>query len=134
MISEVTLAAAPHNATQVGHHSQMNLGEIIEFLLTGGVVVYGTLTLLAVLGVVGGHFFTWLERRYGNVDDPIVRQEERARRKAEIEEQQRIVAVISAAVAQVVEAPHRVVSFKQVGPSNWSLEGRAQHHSSHKVR
>lgn len=121
-------------ASQVGHHSQMDLGDIIEFLITGGVVVYGTLILLALLGIVGGHFFQWLEGRYGDVDDPLARQEERARRKAEFEEQQRVVAVISAAVAQVVEGPHRVVSFKQVGTSNWSLEGRVQHHASHKVR
>jgi hypothetical protein len=39
------------------HHSQLNFSDMVEFMITGGVVVYGTLSLLAILGVLGGYLF-----------------------------------------------------------------------------
>ena len=50
-----------------------------------------------------------------------------------------IVALISAAVAMVVNRPHRVVGMKAAETtgswgSAWAIEGRFQHYSSHKVR
>ena len=45
-----------------------------------------------------------------------------------------IVAVIAAAVAATVGKPHRIVHTRQLEGQNWSLEGRKQHHESHKVR
>ncbi len=116
------------------HHSTLSGADMIEFLITGGVVVYGTLSLLAVLGVLGGYLFVYLEKRFGDVDDPEARRLERQRKVEEQEEQDRIAAVICAAVSEVVGDKHRVVAYKAVGETNWSMQGRSQHHSSHKLR
>jgi hypothetical protein len=45
-----------------------------------------------------------------------------------------IIAVIAAAVAEVVDAPHRIVRVRGLTPDDlgWLLEGRMQHHTSHK--
>lgn len=50
-----------------------------------------------------------------------------------------LVAVIAAAVAAVLDAPHHLVDISPVRPSPawasaWTMEGRFKHHSSHRVR
>ena len=44
--------------------------------------------------------------------------------------------VITAAVAEVMDRPHRVVRIRGVLPADyeWSLEGRSQQHHSHKIQ
>jgi hypothetical protein len=46
-----------------------------------------------------------------------------------------IVAVIAAAVAEVIDSPHRIVRIRGLMPDDlgWMLEGRMQHHASHKL-
>ena len=126
----LTVEVGPH----VMRHSHMNPSELVEFMLTGGIVVYGTLSLLAILGVMGGYIFVALEKRYGNVDDPESRRLERERKAEELAEQTRLMVIISAAVTEAIGEKHRVINFKPVGETNWSLQGRTQHHSSHKLR
>ena len=47
-----------------------------------------------------------------------------------------IVVVIAAAVANVLERPHRIVQIRGLTPAEmgWSLEGRMLHHHSHRIR
>lgn len=50
-----------------------------------------------------------------------------------------LAAVIAAAVATVIEGPHRVLSIQQAETGSpfvnaWAIEGRFQHFSSHKIR
>ncbi len=50
-----------------------------------------------------------------------------------------LVSIIAAAVACVLDRPHRVLDIKKVASSGawvnpWAIEGRFQHYSSHKVR
>ena len=50
-----------------------------------------------------------------------------------------IVAVIAAAIAAVIDKPHRVLSVRHVimpaNPINvWALEGRVEHSTSHRLR
>lgn len=47
-----------------------------------------------------------------------------------------IVAVIAATVAEVVRVPHRIVHTRDLSSENlsWPLEGRLQHHASHKIQ
>lgn len=50
-----------------------------------------------------------------------------------------IVALIAAAVAAVLNRPHRLIGVEKVAPvvswvNAWAIEGRFQHYSSHKVR
>jgi hypothetical protein len=50
-----------------------------------------------------------------------------------------VLAMIAAAVAVVLRRPHRVVAIEPAVPTvswvnAWSIEGRFQHYSSHKVR
>jgi len=44
--------------------------------------------------------------------------------------------VIAAAVAETLDAPHRIVKIRGLTPGElgWSMEGRIQHHRSHGVR
>jgi hypothetical protein len=45
-----------------------------------------------------------------------------------------VVAVIAAAVAEVIDVPHRIVHVRGLTPEDlgWLLEGRMQHHASHR--
>ena len=115
-------------------HTQMSIDAIWQFMLMGGIVVYGTLFLLAILGSMGGVLFTALEKRFGDVDDPEARRLERERRAEELAEQERVRVVICAAVAEVVGEKHRVINFKPAGETNWTMQGRTQLHASHKLR
>ena len=44
--------------------------------------------------------------------------------------------VIAAAVAETIREPHRIVRIRGLTPENlgWSLEGRMQHHQSHRIQ
>lgn len=44
--------------------------------------------------------------------------------------------VIAAAVAESISEPHRIVHARELTPEDiaWSLEGRMQHHGSHRVQ
>ena len=43
--------------------------------------------------------------------------------------------VIAAAAAEIIHHPHRVVRSRELTPEDlgWSLEGRIQHHQSHRI-
>ena len=47
-----------------------------------------------------------------------------------------ILVVIAAAVAHAIDRPHRVVQIRGLTPAEmgWSLEGRMQHHHSHRIQ
>ncbi len=49
---------------------------------------------------------------------------------------EQILVVIAAAVAQAFDRPHRIVRIPGLSPGDlgWSLEGRMQHHQSHKIQ
>jgi Na+-transporting methylmalonyl-CoA/oxaloacetate decarboxylase gamma subunit len=49
---------------------------------------------------------------------------------------EQILVVIAAAVAQAFDQPHRIVRIRGLTPADlgWSLEGRMQHHQSHKIQ
>lgn len=46
------------------------------------------------------------------------------------------VVVIAAAVAATISRPHRIVQIRGLTPADrgWSLEGRTQHHQSHRIQ
>ncbi|MCA9238353.1 MAG: hypothetical protein KDA44_22930 [Planctomycetales bacterium] len=56
--------------------------------------------------------------------------------REEDDQPEEIVAVIAAAVAATIDAPHRIVHARIQGQSDlaWSLEGRMQHHTSHTTK
>ena len=47
-----------------------------------------------------------------------------------------ILVVIAAAVAQVIDEPHRIIHTRQLTPLDlaWSFEGRRKQHASHRPR
>jgi len=47
-----------------------------------------------------------------------------------------IMAVIAAVVADTIREPHRIVHTRELTPEDlsWTLEGRLQHHASHRIR
>ncbi|MCB0117354.1 MAG: OadG family protein [Caldilineaceae bacterium] len=47
-----------------------------------------------------------------------------------------LVVVITAAVAAALDRPHRIVRIRGLTPTDmaWSMEGRSQHHQSHRIR
>jgi len=101
--------------------------ELVQFSLTGILVVLLSLSLLAVNCVAVGY----LLRAFAPRTLPLTTRDSAG---SEEEQSDELVAVIAAAVAEAVAAPHRIVHIRGLTAEDlsWSLEGRLQHHASHK--
>jgi len=99
--------------------------ELLVFSATGILVVLLSLSLLAVSCVVVGFVLRAFAPR------PLP---SRGSAGGEGELTDEMVAVVAAAVAEVVATPHRIVHIRGLTAEDlsWSLEGRLQHHASHK--
>ena len=123
-----TLAAAPAAAGAATRH--VSFTENLEFLFVGLLIVMGTLAALWILCELLGSVFKLLAARQA------------ARAACEAPPLEAPVAgpgpdavpivVIAAAVAAVLEQPHRVVEIRPASIA-WSLEGRRQQLGSHKL-
>lgn len=98
--------------------------ELVKFSAIGFFVVFLSLTLVALLCSIVGY----LLRKVASQTLP-----SRSSAAAEDELSEEVVAVIAAAVAEVISMPHRIVHIRGLTPEDlgWSLEGRMQHHASH---
>jgi glutaconyl-CoA/methylmalonyl-CoA decarboxylase subunit delta len=116
--SACTLLAAglPENPTTL---------ELLVFSATGMFVVLLSLSLLAVSCVVVGYVLRAFAPR------PLLSRNS-AGGEGELTDE--MVAVVAAAVAEVISSPHRIVHIRGLTSEDlgWSLEGRLQHHASHK--
>jgi Na+-transporting methylmalonyl-CoA/oxaloacetate decarboxylase gamma subunit len=100
----------------------------IPLAVMGILVVFLALVLVVV-------FITLLPRVLGGISAP---QPGRAAASplGEGELPEELVAVITAAVAESLGRPHRIVKIRGLTPADlgWSLEGRMQHHHSHRIQ
>ncbi len=115
--------------------------KVFEFLASGLVVVLGTLFFLSVITFLVGKIFEFpgmLERRREARKDSALAEAQEKKSSGCFEDgiTPELIAVISAAAAEVLDKPFKLINVGEVstGASNWSLAGRSSHHSSHKVR
>ncbi len=97
----------------------------ISLAIMGILVVFLALALVVVS-------ITLLPRVLARIGTPAV-QESSAITEDQLSEE--AVAVIAAAVAEVLATPHRIVRIRGLTPQDlgWSLEGRMKHHQSHQL-
>lgn len=110
-----------------------NFSELLQFQLTGLVVVFTALCSIWILLEIMGTFF---KRQAANAPKPTPVSAAPASRPIEDGIPAGTVAAIAAAVYIALEGkPHRITSIKPATPSgNWASEGRREHFSSHRVR
>ncbi|MHB1308511.1 MAG: OadG family transporter subunit [Limisphaerales bacterium] len=104
----------------------------LPFQLVGLAVVLGTLCVLYLICSAVARFFR--APAVAPVAPPVP-----AAPPIDSSSEDAIVAAISAAVAIVLDQPHRVLSIRPAATSSewlgaWAIEGRFQHFRSHKVR
>ncbi len=95
--------------------------------LAGFLLVMSALVLLWGLTALVGKVFG--QPGPAAPSSPIVRQPETA--AADVPEED--VVIIAAAVALLLDAPHRVVAVRPL-PSSWGQQGRRDIHDSHRIR
>lgn len=130
--SLTTLASA---AVGGGAPKQVSFTENLEFLLVGFVIVMVTLSALWLLCEVVGVFFKWQAARAearARAASPATLATAAAAPARDEAPEAIPVPVIAAAVAALVDQPHRVVEIKPASIA-WSMEGRRQLLSSHKL-
>lgn len=132
-----------------GFSAEPTVGELVEFQLTGLLVVF--VVLGAITGISG--LLSWLlkvlapNQYYGkNVPAPGATAAPPAKpapvaaaAPAAVTSsglsQEKLLVILTAAAHEVLGAPVSVVSFRPVGSADalWAVQGRATHHSSHKL-
>lgn len=101
----------------------------IPLAVMGVFVVFSALVLIVV-------FITLLPRILARVSAEESKQPATLPTAFEDEMSEEMVVVIAAAVAATIDKPHRIVKIRGLTPAElgWSLEGRTQHHQSHRLR
>jgi len=101
----------------------------IPLAIMGILVVFMALILVALFIVALPRIMEWLDRMHPEQKPAVA-----ALANDELSEE--TVAVIAAAVAAVLDRPHRVVHVRGLTPEDlgWSLKGRLSHHASHSLR
>lgn len=135
-----------------GFSANPSAGELIEFQLTGLLVVFVVLGAITALCM----FSSWLlkvflpAQYYGKAAPATVSKAApvtpapkvvSAAPAAAVEvapsglSQEKLLAILTAAAYETIGAPVSVVSFRPVSSSDslWSVQGRVSHHSSHKL-
>ncbi len=110
--------------------SSSTIKELIEFQVTGLIVVLLTLSFLAICCSCVSYIFKFLDARKKKCNLSVENQN-----KLE-EENTHIRAIIAAAVNETFKKPHKIVQVRSLTSENkgWSLDGRSRHHTSHKIR
>jgi Na+-transporting methylmalonyl-CoA/oxaloacetate decarboxylase gamma subunit len=108
----------------VGLADEPTARQLVEFSLAGCAVVLLSLSILALIC----HAVSYVLRFTAAGPMP---SKNPASKEVELSEE--VVAIITAAVAEALEARHRIVHIRGLTPEDlgWSLEGRLQHHASH---
>ncbi len=100
------------------------IGEVIQFVFGGLLVVVVALTTLALSCTLAGWILRQLQPQPVSENTP-------APATDSLDDE--IVAVLAAAVAATIDKPHRIVHVRGLTAEDaaWAREGRVQHHSSH---
>ena len=132
-----------------GFSAKPTVGELVEFQLTGLLVVFVVLgSITAISGLM-----SWLlkvlapNQYYGKTTPAPAAKAAPAAQVAKAApvaaaavtssglSQEKLLVILTAAAHEVLGAPVSVVSFRPVGSADalWTVQGRAIHHSSHKL-
>ena len=105
----------------------------IALAIMGMLVVFAALVLVSVYVTLLPRFAAYLEERFPEKASPQPVAQPSISGDDLPEE---VLVVIAAAVAQVIDEPHRIIHTRQLTPLDlaWSFEGRRQQHSSHRPR
>lgn len=100
----------------------------IPLAVMGVLVVFTALALIVL-------FITLLPRMLARTVAKASEQSAVESLAADEELSEEILVVIAAAVAETISTPHRIVKIRGLTPADlgWSLEGRMQHHQSHRI-
>jgi sodium pump decarboxylase gamma subunit len=100
----------------------------IPLAVMGVLVVFTALSLIVL-------FITLLPRMLAGTVAKTPEQSAVESFVADEELSEEILVVIAAAVAEAISTPHRIVKIRGMTPADlgWSLEGRMQHHQSHRI-
>lgn len=121
--------------------AQQDIRPLIEFTLAPlfedhgiPLAVMGILVVFSVLILIAT--FIQLLPRCMALLPPTAEQQPAVEPVVEDELSEEILVVIAAAVAETIRGPHRIVRVRGLTPEDlgWSLEGRMQHHHSHRVQ
>jgi len=101
----------------------------VPLAVMGILVVFLALTLVVV-------FISVLPHLLASFSKPKAEEAAKVPARGEDELSEEILVVIAAAVAQAIGKPHRIVRIRGLTPAElgWSLEGRMQHHHSHRIQ
>lgn len=105
----------------------------IPLAIMGMLVVFAALVLVSVYVSLLPRFADYLAQRFPERMSPQPISQPSITRDDLTEE---VLVVIAAAVAEVIDEPHRIIHARQLTPLDlaWSFEGRRQQHRSHKPR
>lgn len=103
----------------------------IPLAVMGILVVFAALMLISLFIALLPRLMAALERFHPEQKE----RKPQVDSKAKTELPEEILVVIAAAVAESLGQPHRIVYTRELTPEDmaWSLEGRMQHHSSHRI-
>lgn len=105
----------------------------IPLAIMGILVVYAALVLVTLFISLLPRLIAGLERLH-----PEPKDEAKTAKAPESDDAlpKEILVVIAAAVAEAIDRPHRIVRIRGLTPEElgWSLEGRIQHHTSHRIQ
>jgi Na+-transporting methylmalonyl-CoA/oxaloacetate decarboxylase gamma subunit len=106
----------------------------IPLAIMGMFVVFVALILVSLFIIVLPRSMAVLARWSSETKEPSTQRGSQARAEDGVPEE--MLVIISAAVAEVISEPHRIIHTRDMTAEElgWSLEGRLQHHSSHNIR
>ena len=132
-----------------GFSAKPTAGELVEFQLTGLLVVFVVLgAITAISALMSWMLKTFLPSQYYGKTTPAPAAKAApaapAAKAAPVGAatatpsgltQEKLLVILTAAAHEVLGVPVSVVSFRPVGSADalWTVQGRATHHSSHKL-
>lgn len=144
----VATTAAPAKK-ESGFSAKPTVGELVEFQATGLLVVFVVLgAITAISALMSWLLKTFLPSQYYGKTTPAPAAKAApaapAAKAAPVAaaavtssglSQEKLLVILTAAAHEVLGGPVSVVSFRPVGSADalWAVQGRATHHSSHKL-
>lgn len=130
-----------------GFSAKPTVGELVEFQLTGLLVVFVVLgAITAISALMSWMLKTFLPNQYHGKKTaapvakaapaaPAAKSAPAAAVTSSGLSQEKLLVILTAAAHEVLGVPVSVVSFRPVAAADalWTVQGRASHHSSHKL-
>lgn len=98
----------------------------IPLAIMGMLVVFLALALVVIFISLLPHVAQWISRGHAHATEAVLPVDDN-----ELSEE--LLVVIAAAVAAIVQQPHRIVHIRSPEDLSWSFEARLQHHQSHRI-